>query len=202
MRTDLAIEIRRAIKLQSASAELLRLSSSNLRKPPLPNPVVNRLPALEPKAGLRLDNTTKMLDYIGRATGIHDAQGTRPCTAVSNRLDPQRTRLRSMAKTTLPQRLQTIMDAMQWSQAELARAAKCSRGSVTNWMTGISGRQNIEPKFAFNLADATRFNARWIIYGDGPARMDIADPDDARLLGAISKLPPERKRVLLVALGL
>lgn len=121
---------------------------------------------------------------------------------MSNRLCASAFTLYGMAKTTLPQRLQTILDAMRWSQADLARAAKCSRGSVTNWMTEISGGKNIEPKFAFNLSDATRFNARWIIYGEGPARMEIADPDDRRLLEAISKLPPARKRALSLALDL
>lgn len=92
---------------------------------------------------------------------------------------------------------------MQWSQADLSRAAKCTRQSVTNWMTEVSGqKKNIEPKFAFNLQDASRFNARWIIYGEGPARMELADPDDARLFNAISKLPPGRKRALALALDL
>jgi hypothetical protein len=105
-------------------------------------------------------------------------------------------------KTTLPQRLQTIMDAMGWNQVQLAAAAKCTKGSVTNWMHQVSGGKHIEPKFAFNLSDATRFNARWIIYGDGPARMEISTADDERLMSLIRKLPEERKRVLIVALGL
>lgn len=108
-----------------------------------------------------------------------------------------------MAKTTLPQRLQTIMDAMGWSQADLGRAAKASRQNVTNWMTEVSGKKkNIEPRFAWNLEDETRFNARWIVYGEGPARMEIADPIDAKLLQAISRLPAERKRALSLALDL
>ncbi len=109
-----------------------------------------------------------------------------------------------MAKSTLPQRLQTIMDAMGWhQQTQLAKAAGASRQNVTNWMTEISGtKKSLEPRFAFNLQDATRFNARWIIYGDGPARMEIADPSDTGLLLAISKLPPERKRALALTLDL
>jgi len=107
-----------------------------------------------------------------------------------------------MAKTTLPQRLQLIMDTKGWNQVELAKAAKCSKGSVTNWMTEVSGSRNIEPKFAFNLSDVTGFESRWIIYGEGPARMETSSAEDERLLAAIRKLPEERKRVLIVALGL
>lgn len=111
--------------------------------------------------------------------------------------------LYGMAKQTLPQRLQTVMDAMGWSRADLGRAAKASRQNVTNWMTEVSGtKKNIEPRFAFNIMDASRFNARWIIYGDGPPRMELADPADSKLLEAISKLPPERKRALALTLNL
>lgn len=106
------------------------------------------------------------------------------------------------SSTTLPQRLQTIMDAMGWNQSDLARAAKCTRQSVTNWMTSVSGKKAMEPRFAFNIQDRTRFNARWIIYGEGPPRMELADPDDAKLASAISKLPPERKRGLALVLGI
>lgn len=108
-----------------------------------------------------------------------------------------------MAKTTLAQRLQTIMDAMGWNQSDLAKAAKTTRQSVSNWMTQVSGvRGNMEPRFAWNLEDETRFNARWIVYGEGPPRMQIADPADAKLLEAISRLPPERKRALSLALDI
>jgi transcriptional regulator with XRE-family HTH domain len=122
---------------------------------------------------------------------------------VSNRFGAAVGTLFSMAKTTLPQRLQTVMDAMGWSQADLARAAKTSRQNITNWMTEVSGsKKSMEPRFAWAIEDATRFNARWIVYGEGPSRIELADPADARLLAEISKLPPERKRALSLALNL
>lgn len=108
-----------------------------------------------------------------------------------------------MAKTTLAQRLQTIMDANGWNQTDLAKAAKTTRQSVSNWMLQVSGvKGNMEPRFAWNLEDETRFSARWIVYGDGPPRLQIADPIDAKLLEAISKLPEPRKRALALALDL
>lgn len=108
-----------------------------------------------------------------------------------------------MAKTTLAQRLQAIMDANDWNQTDLAKAAKTTRQSVSNWMTQVSGvKGNIEPRFAWNLEDETRFSARWIVYGEGPARLQIADPLDAKLLEAITRLPEPRKRALALALDL
>lgn len=123
---------------------------------------------------------------------------------MSNHLVQVVATLCGMAKTALPQRLQTIMDAMGWTQyTQLAKAAGASRQNVTNWMTELSGKKkNIEPRFAFNLQDATRFNARWIIYGDGPARNEIADPLDAKIVERLSKLSAERKRALMLALDL
>lgn len=106
----------------------------------------------------------------------------------------------SMAKNPLAQRLQIVMETMGWYQAELAREAGCTRASVTNWMTGFS--QKVDPQFAFNLQDRTRFNARWIMYGEGPPRMDLISPDDKKLLEAIAKLSPERRKALTLALDL
>lgn len=92
---------------------------------------------------------------------------------------------------------------MGWNQSELARAAKTTRQSVSNWMGQISGvKGNMEPRFAWNLEDETRFNARWIVYGEGPPRLEVADPLDAKLFAELSKLSLERKRALLLALGL
>jgi transcriptional regulator with XRE-family HTH domain len=92
------------------------------------------------------------------------------------------------------------MDAMGWSQAELARRAKTTRQNVTNWMTGVS--LVVDSKFAFAIQDESRFNARWIIHGEGAPRMEPSDPHDTKLLAAIAKLTPERKRALALALDL
>lgn len=122
---------------------------------------------------------------------------------MSNALSARAGTLYGVAKTTLAQRLQTVMDAMGWNQTELAKAAKTTRQSVSNWMLQVSGvKGNIDPRFAWNIEDETRFSARWIVYGEGPPRLQIASPIDAKLLDAISKLPEPRKRALALALDL
>lgn len=190
------------IELQASVRDFGRFPGEQFgHEPPLP-PVIDDRSAFLTKGCLGGADATKELDHIVGVMSIHGTECTRSLPALSNTLSAARATLWSMLKTTLPQRLQTIMDAMGWSQADLARAAKSTRQSVTNWMTEVSGSRNIEPKFAFNLSDVTRFNARWIIYGDGPARMELSTPDDEKLLSLIRKLPEERKRVLIVALGL
>jgi transcriptional regulator with XRE-family HTH domain len=90
---------------------------------------------------------------------------------------------------------------MDWRAADLARATGISKQNLTNWMNAHAGSTHIAPRFAFAIQDATRFNARWVLYGEGPARIDVADPLDSRILDALKSLPDERKRALLLALG-
>lgn len=191
------------IELQLPVGDFLGLPGSQLGELPALEPVVNGLPTIQAEGVLRLDDAAEEHDHVFGVMSLHPADGTRPCTRLSNYLGAVLATLYGVPKQSLRQRLQTIMDAMGWSQADLARAAKASRQNVTNWMTEVSGtKKNMEPRFAFNLMDETRFNARWIIYGDGPARIELADPADLKLLQAISRLPPDRKRVLAIALDL
>jgi transcriptional regulator with XRE-family HTH domain len=105
-----------------------------------------------------------------------------------------------MAKSTLKDRLLVIMRAEGWSQAQLARVAGCSRQAVTNWMIGDN--LSMDPRFAFNIQDksASRFNARWTLYNEGPQRMDIVEPAEARMLESIRNLPKDKKAALAVVL--
>lgn len=134
---------------------------------------------------------------------FHVADSTIPWTPLSNSWDAWPATLYRVAKTTLSQRLQTVMDAMGWNQTDLAKASKATKQSVSNWMHQVSGvKGNIEPRFAWNIEDESRFSARWIVYGEGPPRLQLASPIDAKLLDAISKLPEQRKRALALALDL
>ena len=97
-------------------------------------------------------------------------------------------------KQGLPERLQTIMDAMDWSQADLAREMNCTRASVNNYMSGFS--KNVDPKFAFRLQDRHRWNARWILEGEPPARIVPLTPREEALLAKLRELPEERRRAI------
>jgi len=100
----------------------------------------------------------------------------------------------AMAKTTtLADRLQTIMDSMGWeTQVDLAKAAKTTRQVVQNWMKR-GANQEIKARYAFNLQDRTRFNARWIIYGDGPERIVDMSPDEQRMVAKYRKMPVDKQ---------
>lgn len=103
-------------------------------------------------------------------------------------------RERMAKKQTLADRLQHIMDEMGWSQAELAREMGCTRAAVTNYMSGFS--KQVAPKFAFRLQDKHRWNARWILEGEPPARIEPLTAREEALLAKLRALPEERRRAL------
>lgn len=81
---------------------------------------------------------------------------------------------------------------MDWSQADLARAAGCSRAAVTNYMTGFS--KNMEPRFAFRLQDKFQWNARWLLEGVGPARVKVLPRDEEEAIEALREMHPEERQ--------
>lgn len=104
-------------------------------------------------------------------------------------------------RPNLRERLQVIMEAEGWSQAQLARAAGCSRQAVTNWMNG--DYQTIEARFAFNISDASRsrFEPRWIMYGEGKDRRpEPPRPEEAEILDEIRRLPPAKREAIAALL--
>ena len=97
-------------------------------------------------------------------------------------------------KQALADRLQHIMDEMGWSQAELAREMGCTRAAVNNYMSGFS--KKVDPTFAFRLQDKHRWNARWILEGEPPARIEPLTPREEALLAKLRALPEERRRAV------
>lgn len=97
-------------------------------------------------------------------------------------------------KQGLRERLQAIMEEMGWSQADLSREMGCSRAAVTNYMTGFS--KAVDPAFAFRLQDKYRWNARWILEGEPPARIEPLTAREEALLAKLRELPEERRRAI------
>jgi hypothetical protein len=58
----------------------------------------------------------------------------------------------------------------------------------------------LEASYAFMLQDKHRWNARWIIEGVGPPRMNVLDADSEQLLDRIRGLPAERRKALAMLL--
>jgi hypothetical protein len=82
--------------------------------------------------------------------------------------------------------------------SELARALGTGSGTIGNWLTR---NQGMDPSYAFILQDQYRWNARWILEGVLPRRMEVSDEQAERLYQQILSLPPERRRALLLLLG-
>jgi hypothetical protein len=82
--------------------------------------------------------------------------------------------------------------------SELARALGTGSGTIGNW---LARNQGMDSSYAFILQDQYRWNARWILEGVLPRRMEVSDEQAERLYQQILSLPPERRRALLLLLG-
>lgn len=92
------------------------------------------------------------------------------------------------------------MDEMGWNQSDLARAADCARQTVSSWMNGTN--KKISAEFAVRLQTETRFDARWIVSGEGEPRLRTLTPDEERLLAKVRELPEKRREALNLLLDL
>jgi hypothetical protein len=84
------------------------------------------------------------------------------------------------------------------NQSELARALNTGPGTIGNW---LARNQGMDPAFAFVLQDRYRWNARWILEGVLPRRMEVSDEEAEALYQQILSLPAERRRALLLLLS-
>jgi hypothetical protein len=84
------------------------------------------------------------------------------------------------------------------NQSELARALNTGPGTIGNW---LARNQGMDPAFAFTLQDRYRWNARWLLEGVLPRRMEVSDEEAERLYQQMLSLSPERRRALLLLLG-
>jgi hypothetical protein len=84
------------------------------------------------------------------------------------------------------------------NQSELARALNTAPGTVGNW---LARNQGMDPSFAFLLQDHYRWNARWVLEGVLPRRMEVSDEEAEALYQQILSLPAERRKALALILG-
>jgi len=104
-----------------------------------------------------------------------------------------------MPKLSLWQRIQKVMEAMSWDEADLRREVGLKPQDVWNW-------KNRNDKIGFEKAlliqTKTLFNARWIMTQEGPERMTALAPDELRLVEAYRVRSKEERQALAVLLGL
>lgn len=73
-----------------------------------------------------------------------------------------------MQKTTTPERVTRVMEALGYNQVELAKKAGASKSMVNQWLSGLI--KTIGPRYAFNLERTTGFRAEWLMTGTGAER--------------------------------
>ena len=96
----------------------------------------------------------------------------------------------------LASRIQRILDEeFGGNKSAMARAIGADpRGStITNWLRRNKG---MDPVYAFRLQDKYRWNARWILEGTPPARIEPLTPREEALLAKLRALPEERRRAV------
>jgi hypothetical protein len=84
------------------------------------------------------------------------------------------------------------------NQSEMARALGTGPGTIGNW---INRNHGMDASFAFALQDQYRWNARWVLEGVLPRRMEISDEEAEELYQRILSLSPERRKALALILG-
>jgi transcriptional regulator with XRE-family HTH domain len=66
----------------------------------------------------------------------------------------------------LSERVRHAIEQSGHTPSSVARAIGCTPAAVLQWVSGDT--KNIKNDLLFALADATKFEARWIGTGDGP----------------------------------
>lgn len=99
----------------------------------------------------------------------------------------------------LASRIRHVLKEMKWTPSRLSREIGASSpGAVGNW---LKRNESIDAKYAFVLQDKYRWNARWLIEGVLPRRLEISDPEAEALYQQILELPTDRRKALVLILG-
>lgn len=84
------------------------------------------------------------------------------------------------------------------NQSEMARAINAgSPGTIGNW---INRNQGMDHGYAYILQDKFRWNARWILEGVLPRRIEVSDEEAEQLFREILSLPTERRKAIYLLL--
>lgn len=98
----------------------------------------------------------------------------------------------------LASRIHYVMDTEGWNKSQFGREVGATAGAVGNW---LRRNQTMDARYAFVLQDKHRWNARWLLEGKLPARIEVTDAEAEALFREIMELPAERRRALKLLLG-
>lgn len=102
---------------------------------------------------------------------------------------------------TFAQRLQTLIDHLGITNAELAEVAHCNRSSITRY---LKGDYEAKQDFIYLVCKRYNINEAWLMGFD--VHMDKTettsdDEDRKKLITKIMRLTPDQVRSLLTILG-
>lgn len=102
--------------------------------------------------------------------------------------------------STLGERLEYVLEEMEWDGAQLAREIGAPHQStVGNWLSGYN--KTMAPRFAFALQDKYRWNARWLLLSEGPPRISTPDESKEKILDELRNLPLDRLKAVRAVLS-
>lgn len=104
-----------------------------------------------------------------------------------------------MAKLSIWQRIQRVMEVMKWTEKDLRRELGMKPQDVWNWKkrNGTIGFER-----ALQLQTLTLFNARWLMSQEGPERMTALTEEEQRFIDAFRNMPKKQREAVAVLLGL
>lgn len=85
-------------------------------------------------------------------------------------------------KKTLAERTQQLLDELEITQVELASLAGCTKGAVNQWLKSSTTESKMDPAYAFNIADKTPYEPRWLMIGEGEERKQKISEREKALL--------------------
>lgn len=102
----------------------------------------------------------------------------------------------SLLKDRVAHVLAVMEEEQGWEhpQVELARAMKTGQNNLQHWLSGRN--LTMKSRYAWPLQDKYRWNARWVLDGEGPERIPAPDPEKDKILEDIRRLSVERLKAI------
>jgi hypothetical protein len=98
--------------------------------------------------------------------------------------------------STLSERIEYVLKEMEWTEAELTRQIDAAgQSTVQQWRTGRN--KTMQSRFAWPLQDKHRWNARWLLDGEGDPRLAYVEPERQQLIERVGALPADRLKALV-----
>ncbi len=85
-------------------------------------------------------------------------------------------------KKTLAERAQQLLDELEITQVELSKMAGCTKGAGNQWLKASNIDSIMSPEYAFNIADKTNYEPRWLMIGEGPEKRASINKREEALL--------------------